>query len=269
MGNHLIKASRARSGTRAAAITLDGVSNPAGIIPYPILLSGTIARIPRWEETSFDDHLQVFWFQNGQEELIYENKYPTGIVPAEVTIPITAARMLVDGQALIYYIVTAFEFPDRSPQKPLIIDHTQRPIEPLPRPGFSNLDIYGYYTCGTRPVLTAGIHVNIPVQTLALEGDRFSLEVQGFRSINGYPGEHDEHVVPEAKATYSRDLSIEEIDRGFAQFVEFVPCIKPLIDNDSMTAIYTLARNGKIIGRSMAALARVDRVIPGNLPCYV
>ncbi|MCO8314185.1 hypothetical protein [Pseudomonas mandelii] len=255
--------------TLAAEITVDGVIDPDGLIPLPILISGTLARIQRWAETSFDDHLEVFWFQDGKEDLLFDEQYPTGIVPLEIEVPISASRMAIDGSALLYYIVTAFGMPDRSPRKPLIIDHTQGPGEELAKAIFINLTPYGYYNCATRPELTSGIVIEIPTQPLARPNDKFSLHLQGYRSLNGSPGQDGEDIVSEAVDTFVRNLDDQEIADGFSQHVPFKPCIEPLIDNDSIVAIYTITRGGRRIGTSYPALAKIDRVIPGGASCYV
>lgn len=262
------KCSPTASEALAVEITVDGVTDPDGLIPLPILISGTIARIPRWAETSFDDHLEVFWLQDGREELLFEDEYPTGIVPLEIEVPIPASRMAMNGIALLYYIVTAFGMPDPSPRKQLIIDHTQRPEEILVKAIFTNLTGNGYYNCLTLPPLTSGIIIIIPAQPLSRPGDQFFLRLQGYRTLNGSPGEDGKDIVPEAVDTFARDLNAKEVAEGFTELVPFSPCIAPLLYDDSITAIYTIARGGRIIGRSRAALARIDRGIPGDAPCY-
>lgn len=257
------------AGSLADPITVDGVTDVNGLIPLPILASGTVARITRWAETSFDDHLEVFWFQGGAETSIFEDDYPTGTVPLEIEVPITPARMAIDGTAFLYYIVTAFGMSDPSPRKQLIIDHTQAPEEMLEEADFLNLTLWGYYNCFTVPLLTSGVDIAIAPQPLALEGDQFSLHFQGYRSLNGSPGEGDVDVVPEAVETFTKTLTDDEIKKGFIQHLPFAPCIKALINNDSLTAIYTIARGGRIFGRSRAALAKIDRIITGHeKPCY-
>jgi hypothetical protein len=252
----------------AAEITVDGVTEPDGFIPLPLLISGTTARIQRWEETSFDDHLEVFWLQDGNEELLFERRFPTGIVPPEIEVTIPPSRMAVNGTALLYYIITAFGMPDPSPRKPLIIDHTQEPEKILAEAIFTNLTKYGYYNCETDPALTSGIVIDIPKQPWARPGDQFSLKLQGYRTLNGSPGENGEHIVPESAETLTRFLNDQEIENGFSQSVSFAPCIKPLIDEDSLVAIYTITRAGRVIGKSRLAVAKIDRILSGSTYCY-
>ncbi|WP_218940564.1 hypothetical protein, partial [Bacillus cereus] len=74
--------------------------------------------------------------------------------------------------------------------------------------------------------------------------------------------------VPESAETLTRFLNDQEIENGFSQSVSFAPCIKPLIDEDSLVAIYTITRAGRVIGKSRLAVAKIDRILSGSTYCY-
>jgi hypothetical protein len=269
---------RTDNGILAAEITLRGVTAIDGLIPLAILQSGTMANIPKWTETSFDDLLTVYWSQNGIEEPIFVQDYPAGSVPpGGVDVEITPARMAVDGNALIYYIITAFGIRDPSPQKPLIIDHFQTQPIPFPPVTFPDVNPTGYLNCltgwppnNTRGELrlNQGIRVSMPALSPALPTDDCIIHVQGYRTLNGAPGDNNEHVVPESVATITRQLTQVEIQNGFIQIIPFTPSIKALLYNDSAAVDYRVTRAGRLIGSAHRAVVKVDRGQPGDLPCY-
>jgi hypothetical protein len=260
-----------KNGIFAVPLTVDGVdrNDPEGRVPYLLLLNGTIARVPRWENfstvSSRSDRLIVTWEQDGISTVIFDRSYPGPITQLEFEIPLTPQRLGTDGVALLYYIVKdADENPDpASASVKLTIDHSQIPVPSLNSVEFPHATLWGYLNCQTRPALNQGVTVKVPPQTIGKDKDVCKLQWQGYRSLNGVG------IVDEAFIEISHDLSTEDLERGFNIVVPFRPCVQPLIDNDSALVVIRFYRGDRLIAQSAPELVKIDRKIPGELlPCY-
>ena len=92
--------------------------------------------------------------------------------------------------------------------------------------------------------------------------DECELEWQGFETLNGVPPA----LTPVYK--FKKTISGSEPINGFVMDIPFDPYVKPLVDNDSGIAQYTIYRNGIPVYKSHKGLVKVDRTIAGNpIPC--
>ena len=259
------------NGVLAVPLTVDGVdrNDPEGRIPYLLLLNGTIARVPRWENfstvSSRSDRLIVTWEQDGLKTVIFDRSYPGPITQLEFEIPLTPQRLGTDGVALLHYVVLdadANPDPASAPVK-LTIDHSQVPVPSLNPVTFPHATLWGYLNCQTRPALNQGVTVNVLPQTVGMAGDVCKLQWQGYRSLNGAG------VVAEAYLEVPHTLSEDNLLKGFNIVVPFRPCVKPLIDNDSALVVISFYRGVRLIAQSAPELVKIDRTISGErLPCY-
>jgi hypothetical protein len=265
-----------KNGIFAVPLTVDGVdrNDPEGRVPYLLLLNGTIARVPRWENfttvSSRSDRLIVTWEQDGISTVIFDRSYPGPITQLEFEIPLTPQRLGTDGVALLYYMVKdADENPDpaTAPVK-LTIDHRQIPVPSLNSVEFPHATLWGYLICSTQPALNTGVTVRVPPQNIGGSGDVCKLKWQGYRGLNG-KNKGGTNIVDEAVAEIVHILSRDDLEHGFDKVVPFRPGIKPLVDNDSAEVVIEFYREGRLIAKSAAAVVKIDRKIAGEpLPCY-
>lgn len=260
-----------KNGVFAVPLAVDGIdpNDPEGRVPVPLLLNGTIARVPRWKDFSTvgsrSDRLIVTWEQGGLKTVIFDQRYPGPIRQLEFEIALTPQRLGTDGVALLYYVVLDADGnpdPASAPVK-LTIDHSQIPVPSLKPVEFPHATPWGYFNCQTWPALNEGVTVRVPPQTVGVSGDICKLQWQGYRSLNGVG------IVVEAFIEISHLLSGSDLQNGFDIVVPFRPCIKPLIDNDSALVIIWFYRGSRLIAQSAPELVKIDRKIPGEaLPCY-
>ncbi|WP_431481199.1 hypothetical protein [Pseudomonas thivervalensis] len=250
----------------AQPLRIDGVSDqdPEGRIPLEQLTNGTTGRIARWAD--FPDQpgeytdLFVFWAQPNERE-IYQNRYTPADDRPEFTFPITPQDMSVDGVAYIRYLLIKHDGnEDRSPVRKLTIDHTPAPS--LAEPTFPDSNLWGYLNCTSPVPIWEKVRVAIAPQSIFSGQDECVLEWQGFGSLNGSP--------PALTSVYEfrKTLSDSEALNGFVMEIPFVPYVKPMVNNDSGVAQYTIYRNGVPKGKSKKGLVKIDRMIPGEaMPC--
>jgi hypothetical protein len=262
---------RSNEQVTAAGLRIDGVSesDPAGRIPWEQLINGTTIRIPRWDR--FPDRpgrftiLHIYWTQNSVEEEIYTQTYTQVDDKPEFTFPLTPQRMSVDGAAFIHYVLEGFDGnKDPSPIKTLTIDHTFVPS--LKSPGFPDASIWGYINCTPRypesPPVWEKIRLQISAELIFREFDEFVLEWQGFSTLNGSP--------PALTPLHElrRTLSESDAENGFVFDIPFDPYVRPMFDNDSGIARYTIVRSGVPVAKSYDGLVKIDRIISGeSIPC--
>lgn len=253
-------------------LTVDGVdaNDPEGRVPLPLLLNGTIARVPRWKDFSTvgsrSDRLIVTWKQDGVETDIFDQSYPGPITQLEFEIPLTPQRLGTDGVAWLYYVVQdADGNPDTAAAVKLTIDRSQIPVPSLKPVEFPHATPWGYLSCQTWPALNQGVTIRVPPQTIGMAGDICKLLWQGYSSLIG----GDEFIVDEAVLEISHILSEDNLLKGFDIIVPFRPCVKPLIGNASASVVIRFYRGGGLIAQSEPKWVKVDRIIPGEvLPCY-
>lgn len=260
------------NGVLAVPLSVDGVdrNDPDGRVPFPLLLNGTIARVPRWENfstvSSRSDQLIVTWEQDGVRTVIFAQSYPGPITQLEFEIPLTPERLSTNGVAFLdYRVLDADLNPDpASASVKLTIDHSQKPL-PLEPVQFPDATLWGYLNCNTARALKDGVTVRVPPQNVGAPGDVCKLQWQGYRSLNG----GKESIVVEAVIEISHDLSADNLKQGFDLVVPFRPCVKPLINNASALVVIRFYRGGRLIAQSAPELVKIDRTISGEvLPCY-
>ncbi|MDU9023265.1 hypothetical protein LOY64_18655 [Pseudomonas corrugata] len=249
--------------TKAAPLLIDGIANtePARV-PRDVLFNGTTGRVPRPlgfpTQPGEDIKLTVYWEQPNKTE-IFQRTYTSADSQPEFPFPITPQQMSVDGQAIIYYEWLA-DNPDNSPRRTLIIDHTLVPT--LEEPDFPDRNLYGYLNCSSSPPIWEKIRVQIGPESVFEELDECVLEWQGFGTLNGAP--------PALTPLYEfrKILTRDEALNGFIMEIPFDPYVKPMMNNDSGRAQYTIIRNNVPIAKSKAEVVKIDRIIPGqDEPC--
>lgn len=255
----------------AAPLKIDGVSDldPDGRIPLEQLTNGTTIRIPRWlrfpeppkpgEPTPFSI-LRVFWIQNSNETKIFEKTYTYVDDQPEFPVPLLPQQMSVDGIAYIYYQLEGFDGNlDPSPQRKLTIDHTVLPT--LREPEFPDANTNGYLNCSSETPIWEKVRVMILPEAIFQALDKCVLEWQGFETLNGNPPE----LTPLYK--FEKTLSAGEAVGGFVMEIPFEPYVRPMVNDDSGVARYTVFRKDIPLARSHTGLVRIDRTRPGDDPC--
>jgi len=252
----------------AQPLRIDGVSDqdPEGKIPLEQLINGTTGRIPRWAD--FPDQpgeytdLVVFWVQPNDRE-IYRNRYTPADDRPEFTFLITPQDMSVDGIAYIHYLLTKHDGnTDPSPVRRLTIDHTPVLVPTLAEPTFPDSNLWGYLNCTSPVPIWEKVRVAIAPESIFSGQDECVLEWQGFDTLNG--------SLPALTPVYEfrKTLTSSEAVNGFVMEIPFVPYVKPMVNNDSGIAQYTIYRNRIPIAKSYKGLVKIDRVIPGEeMPC--
>ncbi|WP_439878585.1 hypothetical protein [Pseudomonas prosekii] len=255
----------------AVPLTVDGVAvdDPEGLIPYQLLIDGTVARVPRWQDyTTVDsrsDRLVVTWQQNGISTVVFDERFRGPIVQLEFEIPLTPQLMSLDGVAFLDYVVFDADENRDPAERPLrlTIDHSQRPIQKLEVVSFPHATRWGYLNCATRPELKDGVTIEVPPQVHGEPGDTCKLQWQGYKNLNATI------IVDEAFAVVSKVIGRDDLDYGFKVVLPFRPALPALIDNASATVTIMFFRGGRLIAQSAPEVIRIDRKIPGEvLPCY-
>lgn len=262
-----------KSQVRAVALRIDGVSDldPEGRIPLEQLTNGTTGRITRWADfpaqPGIYSELTVYWKQPinpPTETVIFNNRYYQVDDQPEFTFSITPLMMSVDGTAEIRYLLvhSANSNFDPSPIRKLTIDHTPVLVPTLAEPTFPDSNLWGYLNCASPVPIWEKVRVLIAPESIFSRQDECVLEWQGFSSLNGSP--------PALTPIYEfrKTISDSEAINGFVMEIPFVPYVKPMVNNNSGIAQYTVYRNGVPKGKSKMGLVRIDRIIPGEpIPC--
>ncbi|MBC8997536.1 hypothetical protein IAI51_13455 [Pseudomonas sp. N40(2020)] len=255
----------------AAGLKIDGVSesDSEGRVPLEQLINGTIIRIPKWDRfPNGPDRfsiLHIFWLQNNVEKEIYTEIYTEVDDQPEFTFPLTPQQMREDGVAFIYYILEGYDGnDDPSPIKKLTIDHAL-PLT-LKAPGFPDANKSGYIGCTPynpdSPPIWVCIRLKISAELVFREFDEFVLEWQGFPNLNIAPPPLTELF------RLTKTLSLTDTRDGFFFEIPFEPYVRPMFDEHSGTAQYTIVRNGVPFARSIKSYVKIDRVIDGEpIPC--
>lgn len=251
----------------ATPLKVDGVSDldPEGRIPLQQLINGTTGRIQRWANFPAlpGDYsvLYVYWRQNNAETEIFKETYTQVDDKPEFTFPLTPQQMITDGTAFLYYLLEGNNGnPDPSPERKLTIDHTLSPS--LREPEFPDANSNGYINCVSSTPVWEKIRVEILPESVFADLDEFELEWQGFGTLNGAPPA----LTPVYK--FKKTITGSEPTNGFIMDIPFDPYVKPLVNDDSGIAQYTIYRNGIPVYKSHKGLVKVDRMIPGDpIPC--
>lgn len=255
----------------AAALTIDGVSDtdPDGLIPADKLLTGTTGRIPRWlnfpappapGQPADYTKLYVYWRQNGVDTLIFSATYTHVDDRPEFTFPITPQQMSVNGVAYIYYVLEGVSGnEDPSPERKLTVDHSVVPT--FAEPQFPDATIFGYLNCTSVKPVFEGVRVSIRPENGFAVLDECVLIWQGFENLNGTG---DELTPPHE---FRRVINQADVDNGFIMLIPFDPYVRPMVDDDSATARYTMYRAGVRLGVSFKGLVKIDRTLPGGTLC--
>ncbi|WP_434589034.1 hypothetical protein J3Q09_14790 [Pseudomonas sp. R4-83] len=263
-----------RTRPTALPFTLDGVdaSDPDGIVPQEILENGTIGRVPRWAnfpqppapgDPADYTILYVFWEQNSEIIEIFKETYTYIDDKPEFVFSLTAEHMEKNGIASIYYCLEGRNGnPDPSPPRKLTIVHPPKPT--LREPAFPDANINGYINCSTMPRVWEKIRVEIVPETAGIfeELDECVLVWQGFDCL----GAGGAPLTP--RYTFDKTIIGDESVKGFIIDIPFDPYIRPMVDNDSATASYTIFRRGVPVHVSHRGLVKIDRVRVGEPePC--
>jgi hypothetical protein len=255
----------------AAPLTIDGVSelDPEGRIPLEQLTNGTTIRISRWprfpvppepgKPTPFSI-LRVFWIQDGSKTTIFEKTYTYVDDQPEFPVPLSPQQMSVDGVAFIYYELEGYDGNlDPSPQRKLTINHTVLPT--LREPEFPDVNFDGYLNCSSDTPIWEKVRVRVLPEVIFQAFDKCVLEWQGFGSLNGSP--------PELTPLYKFEKTLNESDAvgGFVMEIPFEPYVRPMVNDDSGLAKYTVFRNGIPLAKSHTGVVKIDRTLPGKPPC--
>lgn len=262
-------AEQAHQQITAAPLSVDGVSNsdPDGNIPPDLLINGTIGRIPRWShfpqppapgQPADYTILRVFWRQDGVVTTIFTDTYTYVDDRPEFTFPIAPQQMIVEGIAFLYYELEGRNGntdPSDSERK-LTIVHAG-----LMKPVFPDTTPLGYLNCNSPKPVWEGVNVKINPDPRFRERDECILTWQGFSNLNGTGDE----LTPLHE--FRKIITSDEASRGFIVFIPFDPYVRPMIDDDSGVARYSMYRSGVRIGKPAGEFVKIDRIIPGSPPC--
>lgn len=251
----------------------DSDIDPAGNIPYELLLTGIDIVVPRWtnyaSEPGERDILHVCFEQPalGQDPVRIETMYlPEDMEELEFIIHIGPEHLRNNGPGNLWYEVydTANNLAD-SFRRTLTIDHTPVPTD-LTVAEFPHAKD-GYINCTTQPPMWEGVTVKIPSLTgFEVEvGDVCNIYWSAYLSRNGSGLQ-----ITKARKKIEHKISTEEeLRNGFVEVVApYDIHIKPMISNASALVGYEVYRGARQVGKSIVGLVRVDRIIPGEeLPC--
>jgi len=243
--------------------------DPAGYIPFELLLSGIEVVVPLWDEPAQEsgerDILTICFEQLGQPQVRVENIYEPADMQPEFIIPIGPEHLTRDGVGELWYeLLDSADNPSNSRRRNLTIDHTPVPAN-LPEAEFEHANLHGYLNCGTVPPLWHGVTIRIPPLTGFYAGDRCEVTWRGYLSLNDSGPE----VTSARKIITRPTLSEQDIREGFLLVVEpYDTHIKPMVRNASATVVYRIYRGTKLVGMSKTAGVKIDRILPGEeLPC--
>jgi hypothetical protein len=243
--------------------------DPEGHIPLPLLLTGVDVIVPLWKEPATEpgerDILTVRFEQPGQIPVKIENIYTPADMKPEFIIHIGPEHLLNNGVGELWYeLLDTADNPSSSYRRKLTIDHA--PIQnDVEEPHFLYKNDEGYYNCYTEPPIWLGVHVVVPPLTLFKVGDRCEVTWKGYPSLNGSGPE----IVSARWVNVRQNLSDKDIREGYPLVVgPYDTHIEPMVKDSSATLDYKIYRGARLVGESKTALAKIDRIIPGDdLPC--
>ncbi|MGF6317282.1 hypothetical protein [Pseudomonas frederiksbergensis] len=246
--------------------------DPAGNIPYELLLTGIDVVVPLWTDYASEpgerDILYVCFEQPALEQdpvRIETICLPENMKP-EFKIHIGPEYLLHNGPGNLWYeVYDSADNPAYSFRRTLTIDRTPVPTD-LPVAEFPHAKD-GYLNCETQPPMWEGVTVKIPSLT--------SFEVEVGDVCNIYWSAYISHngsglQITKARKKIEHKISTEEeLRNGFVEVVApYDIHIKPMINNASALVGYEVYRGARQVGKSIVGLVRVDRIIPGEeLPC--
>jgi hypothetical protein len=255
-------------GILAAPLIVEGADGN-GTLPPEASIVGANLLIAMWDAPSQipgnGDLLEIWVLEPGAstETLFYSNRFPVPVtIPASFLLPAQYLRQ--DGEISLRYRVTAEDTGNADTSLPQ--QFTVRRVIPvnLAEPTFPSATLWGYLNCASSPKLWESVIVRVPAQQgrFVLD-DECTLDWEGFSNLNGVG------PIPGTALQLSKKLTQAEADSGLG-FVftlgsdTYLQHIKPMGNNASAVARYTLYRNGVALGRSASGLVKIDRVIPGQ-----
>lgn len=245
--------------------------DPAGNIPYELLLKGIDVVVPLWKNYASkpdERDILVVFFEQPELELPpvrIESIYLPADIKPEFIIHISPKYLQHNGPGNLWYeVFDTANNPAYSFRRTLTIDHT--PVQTdLPAAEFPHADKYGYLNCTTEPPLWNGVTVKFPPLPSFEVGDVFNIFWSAYTSLNGSGLQ-----LTRARKVIKHDILTEEdLRNGFVEVVTpYDIHIKPMVSNASALVSYKVYRGSRLIGKSKVGLVRIDRVIPGEeLPC--
>jgi hypothetical protein len=244
-------------------------SDPEGVIPPELLVTGIEAVVPIWPRQSPDgtrDTLTVNITRGTTIEFTWSDSYLTPIKELEFIIPIGPEYLLVDGVVELSYETRNFlGNPAPSLPRKLTIDHMPvvRDLTPVEFPAATP---HGYLNCSTSPPIWSGIEIKVPpLPVFTQAGDKCVVEWFGYLSPNGSGDPIDRTY----KSLTKDPLAEQEIINGYSTVVgPFVPHIEPMINRASAVAHYSIYRGSKLIAVSKQKMVKIDRIVTGEIdPC--
>ncbi|HEX4550529.1 hypothetical protein [Pseudomonas sp.] len=259
-------------GVLAVPLSIEGVGAD-GVLPEAASTDGARLLIPLWQDPSVtpgkSDLLEI-WVTVPDatvEELFYSNSFPVPVAAGYPGVFLLPARFLQrDGNIILRYRITLGDNGNEDTSLPqTFIVRRQVPIN-LAEPTFPHATPWGYLNCGSTPKLWEAVWVDVPTQRgRFLANDVCVLEWEGFFTNNG------KIAIPLTKLEINKILTPEEADNGPVFILgsdKYERYIKPMENDASALARYTLYRNGIALGRSPFGLVKIDRTNPGtNLLC--
>lgn len=242
--------------------------DPAGTLPADAKLNGITVIFPRWPDFPVGTRVHtVNIYIVGIVSSVAQRDYRAADAAPEFFLSIDAASLPNTPSFEIFYTVRTPN-PTTSPRRLLTFKVAQPPVV-LKEPVFIDADLWGYIICDKRKVppplpdalfVWEGIRVVVPFDDRFQENDVIELEWQGWKTLTGAPPAAMNPV------TFSAPITAADIqDKNDILIViePFDRYIKPMTDNDSATATYTLFRNGIPEFMSKKGTLKIDRKISG------
>jgi hypothetical protein len=257
-------------GVLAVPLSIEGVGAD-GVLPPAASTDGAKLLIPLWQDPSVtpgkSDLLEIWVTEPDStvEELAYSNSFPVPVAAGYPGVFLLAAQYLQrDGNIILRYRITLGDNgnPDTSLPQTFIV---RRPVPiNLAEPTFPHATLWEYLNCNSTPKLWEAVWVDVTAQPgRFLANDLCVLEWEGFLTSNG------KIAIPLTKLEINKILTQEEADNGPVFILgsdKYERYIKPMENNASALARYTLYRNGIALGRSPFGLVKIDRTNPGSKP---
>ena len=233
----------------------------AGVILPVAHLNGLTVIVPRWPNPSPDGQRNDLYIYLDDTEVSY-TWYDSPLNQPEFRIVIEPRFFANDGVIQLWYQTITSGNDAFSEKRPLTV---RREVPELVGPLFPDATLHGYLNCDSTPKLWEKLRVSVPVPTKIKwqVNDELLLSWQGFATLNG---SGDALVSTE----FLRVLTAEDVAQGYVfSITEYELYIKPMVKNASAVAIYSIRRNGVLIGRSNKkdGLVKIDRTIPGEESC--
>lgn len=253
-------------GILAAALNIEGVGAD-GVLPPEASNNGAKLLIPMWINPSVKpgngDRLSIWVTElaTGIETLFYSNRFPVPVtIPAFFLLP--AQYLQRDGEISLKYRVIAEDHGNEDTSLPQQFTVKRQVPVNLAELIFPSATLWGYLNCSSKPSLWEAVIVRVPAQQGRFaKDDVCAMDWEGFYNLNAVG------PIPGTALRITKTLTQADAEQGFEFRLEsdkYELHIKPMKNNASALASYTLYRGGIALGKSKPGLVKIDRAIPGE-----